>query len=303
MAYPSVPGIEILGKLGSGAFGNVFRGQWLDDLLPTAVKVLDEADDDALDRFHREANLLKALRDSPHVVDVYAWDMDAKPPWMSMELCEGSLEPWTRPGHRKPLKTVLVALAHAATGLRDLHAEGGFHRDIKPANILVARTEDGAPQIKVGDFGLARSPLVDESTITRLGHGTPSYMAPELQRYRDAAGPACDVYSLGVTGIHLLTGSTDLGSVAAVQKSRRLRELLTSMVAMDPRDRPEAGEALAEMVALIEKMSIKPRKPQTRSSRNARRRTTNGNALAGILLGALAVGAGAVALGALLDDD
>lgn len=294
---PTVPGLALAERLGKGGFGSVYRAHWEDDLLPAAVKVLHEVTDDCLDRFKREANLLRALEGSPHVVDVHAWDMDADPPWMAMELCEDSLASWM--DDRKDVKTVMVAIAHAASGLADLHEEGGFHRDVKPANLLVGRASNGAPVIKIGDFGLARSPLVDESTLTRLGHGTPAFIAPEMQRYRDAAGPPCDVYSLGVSALCLITGTTNLDHVKRLPLG--LQPLISEMVAMDPRNRPSAEQALSRLQQLIRRASVKPRKPKPKRRRRIQPQDVGAGALAGILLGALAIG-GAL-LGAGLYDE
>jgi hypothetical protein len=101
---------------------------------------------------------------------------------------------------------VAFALSNAAAGLSQIHEAGGFHRDIKPDNLLIAQSDDGTKIIKVGDFGLARVPKTAGHPMTRSVWGTDGYMAPELFTGNEFTR-ACDVYSLGVTGLELLTGS------------------------------------------------------------------------------------------------
>ena len=201
---------EIVGPLGAGGMGEVYRASDVRLGRDVAIKVLPERflkDRQALARFERETRALAALS-HPNVLAIF--DVGASGPvgYAVTELLEGEtlrihIErapiPWRR--------AVEIAVA-IADGLAAAHAKGLTHRDLKPENVYV--TSDGG--VKILDFGLARSDVAAaaEATIsaaTEVGTvmGTPGYMSPEQVR-GERAGPSTDIFSLGCVLYEMIAG-------------------------------------------------------------------------------------------------
>lgn len=180
-----------------------------------AIKVLKAPNDENLQRFYREARILREQIHNPYVVDILEWGFEGHPAYIVMEFCAGgSLRSWV--GQGVPWWQVCDAMSNAAAGLAEIHKVAGFHRDIKPDNLLLASLP-GQPQIvKLGDFGLARNPHPSSGPVTMSPWGTRGYTAPELA-LGVSFSQRCDVYSLGVTAIELLTGTIDTSSIARRQ--------------------------------------------------------------------------------------
>jgi len=200
------PGYEILGELGRGAMGVVFkaRQRGLDRLV--ALKVIrawQYADKDIADRFRAEA-LAIARFQHPNLISVFEIGEYQGQGFLALEFAPGgSLQQRLAAAPLEPRRAaeLVESLAH---GLHYAHQRGIVHRDLKPANVVL--TEDGVP--KVTDFGLAKL-LETDSGLTRTGDilGTPSYMAPEQARGRSGEiSPATDVYALGAILYEILTG-------------------------------------------------------------------------------------------------
>jgi serine/threonine-protein kinase len=192
--------------------GDVFLARAVTADRLVAMKFLRFPGDPGLfDRFLLELQVLARL-DHPNVVRVLAHDFLRADPFFTMEYLEaGSLSEQLKKrlegggGPFAPDEAVRIARAVAAA-LAAAHALDSpiIHRDLKPSNLLLAA--DGTP--KVADFGLAKClDEVDPLTLQSGGLGTPSYMPPEqLSRRYGALGPWSDVYGLGATLYHLLTG-------------------------------------------------------------------------------------------------
>ncbi len=203
---PTVPGYEILGELGRGGMGVVYKALHVKLHRLVALKMIlagSHARADDLARFSTEAEAVAGLP-HPNIVQIYDIGEQAGLPYFSLEFVEGgSLEtrldgtPWQAPRAAQLVETLARAM-HAA------HQCGIIHRDLKPANVLL--TADGTP--KITDFGLAKR-LDQDAGQTRTGTimGTPSYMAPEQAGGAKAGiGPAADTYALGAVLYELLTG-------------------------------------------------------------------------------------------------
>lgn len=134
----------------------------------------------------------------------------------------------------------MLVIQNCAAGLRDVHKLGGIHRDVKPPNMFLEKVPEGL-RVKLGDFGFGRIPYpFTNGDITRHACGTPDYIAPEL--YIDGAEftPACDIYSLGITGIELITGNRNPESIKAYWINNDVKALLLKMTSFNPQIRPTA---------------------------------------------------------------
>lgn len=233
-------------RLGQGSFGEVWLAESGDRLV--AVKRLLHAVPEHLERFAREARILWQQKGNDHVVKLIDHDLNATPPFLVMEYCEeGSLRKWVE--LKRGWRYAAGALWHVVAGLKDIHADGGFHRDIKPENLLVTR-RDGRFWIKVGDFGVARTPATS-TNMTVSAQGTRGYMAPEIVEGCDFHAGA-DVFSLGVVGIELVTGVRAVASLEKADAPDAFKALLRRMVSANPADRPTLAQIDAELRALMQ---------------------------------------------------
>jgi len=203
---PVVPGYEILGELGRGGMGVVYRARQVQANREVALKMILGGDTAAADdrtRFRTEAVAVARLQ-HPHIVAVYDVGEHAGRPFFSMELCPGgSLSRRLADTQMSP--TVAAELIRKiARGVEAAHAAGVIHRDLKPGNILL--TADGEP--KVADFGCAKVSGPDGRSVTSTGAviGTPSYMAPEQASGVARVAAPADVYALGAILYECLTG-------------------------------------------------------------------------------------------------
>jgi WD40 repeat protein/tRNA A-37 threonylcarbamoyl transferase component Bud32 len=220
---PTIPGYEILGILGRGGMGVVYKARHLALNRMVALKMIlagEHALDEERVRFLAEAEVVARLQ-HPHIVQVFEVGEADGRPYCALELVEGGnlasqLARAPLPPTEAARLVELVARAmHAA------HTGGVVHRDLKPANVLLAA--DGSP--KITDFGLARL-LDSDSGQTRSGQvlGTPSYIAPEQAAGQGrAAGPAADVYALGAILYECLTGRPPFRGSTALETLDQVR--------------------------------------------------------------------------------
>ena len=201
-----VSGYEILGELGRGGMGVVYkaRDQKLNRVV--ALKMIlsgSHASDEDMRRFQTEAEAVARMQ-HPNIVQIYEVAEHEGTPFLALEFAEGgSLEQQISgtPQNARQSAELTETLARA---IQAAHEEEIIHRDLKPANILL--TAEGDP--KITDFGLAKR-MDDDSNQTKTGSllGTPSYMAPEqVSGNRQDLGPSADIYALGAILYHLLTG-------------------------------------------------------------------------------------------------
>jgi serine/threonine protein kinase len=172
-----------------------------------AMKLLNSpSSPTAFDRFLVEARSLARL-DHPNIVKVITVETNWREPFLTMEYADGgTLADFTQPDNLLPPDEAARFIVSAAEAVATAHAAGILHRDIKPSNILLHKGPSLQP--KVTDFGLAKRTDRDDG-LTRSSDplGTPRYMSPEAAAGRFAdVGPPSDVYGLGATLYHLLTG-------------------------------------------------------------------------------------------------
>jgi hypothetical protein len=201
----TVPGYEILGELGRGGMGVVYKARQTSLGRFVALKMIlagAHAGPTQLARFRLEAEAAAQLQ-HPNIVHVHECGEHNGCPYYSLEYVEGRCLRDVIPEYEQPARAAAL-VEQLARAVAYAHERGILHRDLKPANILL--TADGTP--KITDFGLAKR-LDEEQERTRTGDilGTPVYMAPEQAAGKTRAiGPAVDIYALGAILYELLTG-------------------------------------------------------------------------------------------------
>ena len=208
---------RILRKLGSGGMGAVYLAED-DRARPVALKILPRqiAKDPAqMERFRREGEAMAKLNHA-NIVRAFSLGEIRGRPFIVMEYCEGeSLDRRLRRDERIRSPEAVRILIQVACALQYAHARDIVHRDIKPGNIMLTP----AGEAKLLDLGLSKRLGLPDTTVTQTGQfmGTPCYIAPEqAQGDRDLDGRA-DVYSLGATFFHLVTGCAPYAGQTAVE--------------------------------------------------------------------------------------
>jgi serine/threonine protein kinase len=234
---PVVPGYEILGELGRGGMGVVYKARQLALHRTVALKMVRNRANTGpkdLARFRAEAAVIARLR-HPNIVQVYDVGEAAGRPYFVLEFVAGGSLAEHLPGTPQPARLAAQIIETLARAVHAAHASGVIHRDLKPANILLQRkfetpnpqSEKGGSEAisdwglgigdfspKVTDFGVAKwaegvagAPDLCVSTAPGEILGTPHYMAPEQAMVRrQPVGPAVDTYALGAILYELLTG-------------------------------------------------------------------------------------------------
>jgi hypothetical protein len=244
-------------ELGSGGFGNVFRGHHALMHRPVAVKVLSPlADRRAVARFEREVQLTCQLT-HPNTIALY--DYGHTPEglfYYAMEYLEGlSLAELIEKYGAQPEGRVIHILRQVCGSLAEAHSKGLVHRDIKPHNILLTNRGGIADFVKVLDFGLVKArDLPDQVQITGANAtlGTPLYMAPEAVRSPSRVDASSDIYSLGAVAYELLTGQTVFcGATVGEVMVRQVQELPEKP--SDRMKRPVSADFEALLMKCLEK--------------------------------------------------
>ena len=199
---------EILGELGRGAMGVVYRA--MDPVIgrTVAVKTIRLSEEgtgltrpELLARFQTEARAAGLLT-HPNIVVVYDAGEENGLYFITMELVEGkSLQALLDAGHAFPVPRVIRIMEQTCSALQFAHERNIVHRDVKPANLMLTADDT----VKVTDFGTAK--ILQFGTVQQTAHvmGTPSYMSPEQVKGRPVDGRS-DIFSIGVMLYEMLTG-------------------------------------------------------------------------------------------------
>ena len=243
---------EILEELGAGGMGKVYRARDLTLERLVALKTLAHRlsqDTSFVQRFLKEARAAARLN-HPNIVQIYDFGCVDSVYYLAMEFVDGhSLGTYLKRGHFSEAESIQI-IRHACRALSVAHADGIVHRDIKPDNLMLTSRGD----VKLVDLGIAKR-IDEDQSLTQTGQavGTPHYISPEQIRGQKDVDARADVYSLGATLYHLVTGHTPYsGASGPIVMSMHLVEPLP-----DPR-RFEAG--LSEGICrVIRRMMAKDR--------------------------------------------
>ncbi|MFL6213779.1 MAG: serine/threonine-protein kinase [Blastocatellia bacterium] len=233
---------RILGQIGAGAMGAVYKAEEIQTRRLAAIKLLApdrRGDAESIARFQREARMASRISHPNAVRTFDAGTTEDGSAYIAMEYVEG--EPLSRiikAAAPLPLERVIAITWQAAAALHSGHELNVIHRDFKPDNVLLCRQPDGADTVKVLDFGLAKPTAVDPQfqELTQLGYvvGTPQYISPE-QVKNEPVSARSDLYSLAIVVYEMLTGGLPFaGKTSQRQMFNRLLEEPMAMSVVNP---------------------------------------------------------------------
>jgi TolB-like protein/Flp pilus assembly protein TadD len=250
---------EVVGLLGSGGMGEVYRARDPRLEREVAIKILPDkiADPKRLSRFEREARAAGALN-HPNVLAVYDIGTHQGAPYVVSELLEGQTLKVRLEGGALPVSKAIDHALPIAHGLAAAHDKGIVHRDLKPDNVFV--TEDG--RVKILDFGLAKlarpGPLVledertaNEATESGMVLGTVGYMSPEQVR-GEVVDHRSDIFSFGAVLYEMLSGRR------AFRRDSRV-ETMNAILKEDPPELSGTGRAISPGLARIVQRCLEKR--------------------------------------------
>lgn len=237
---------RILDRLGEGGMGVVYLAEQQKLSRNVALKVLPFRSDfqsDVLQRFQREARAAAQLK-HPNIVQVYDIGCDRDTHFIVMEYVAGDTlaQLIRRQGSFSAAQSVPL-IRQAAEGLAHAHQHGVIHRDIKPSNLMMeGRT------LKILDLGLARLETDEQLTGDRSVMGTLDYMSPEQCEGTRHVDQRSDLYSLGCTWFHLLSGSAPFADRRGTAKLLgHMADLLPSITDVAPDTPPAVVKVLAKL--------------------------------------------------------
>jgi serine/threonine-protein kinase len=266
-----IPGYKILGKLGQGAMATVFKARQLSLDRLVAIKVLPRkftTSTQFIERFYAEGRAAAQLN-HPNIVQAYDVGQAGEYHYFVMEYVEGRTVYDDIVKHKRcPQDEAIDIVIQIAEALHHAHQKGLIHRDVKPKNIML--TKEGVA--KLADMGLARGISDKEAAEAEQGKafGTPYYISPEQIRGEINIGPPTDIYSLGATLYHMVTGAVpfDGKNPSAVMHahlkqplnapdhvnpklSAGISEVIEMMMAKSPKDRYQTcADLLADLRAV-----------------------------------------------------
>lgn len=268
-----IPGYRILKRLGSGAMATVYLARQLSLDRPVAIKVLPKKfsnDPKFIERFYKEGRAAARLNDQ-HIVQAYDVAQAGENHYFVMEFVDGeTLHDRLVRQKRLPEAEAIAIVRQVALALKHAHAQGFIHRDIKPKNIMISKSG----VVKLADLGLARAVTDKEAAEAEAGkaYGTPYYISPEQVRGAVDIGPPADIYGLGATFYHMVTGRLPFeGKSPSEVMHKHLKaalvppdhvnpklsggvaQVIEMMLAKNPRDRYHGASELLEDLDAVSK--------------------------------------------------
>ena len=226
-AVHQIPGYKILGKIGAGAMAFVYKAKQLSLNRTVAIKVLPRRfteNPEYVQRFYKEGQAAGKLN-HPNIVQAIDVGEAGGYHYFVMEYVEGKTiadDIAEGPFGEKEAIEIIIQVAHA---LIHAHSHGLVHRDVKPKNIMI--NQQGV--VKLADMGLARETTDIEAAQSEAGkaYGTPYYIAPEQIRGKIDIDGRADIYGLGATFYHMVTGQVPFtGDDSSEIMKKHLREKL-----------------------------------------------------------------------------
>ncbi|MHC5058515.1 MAG: serine/threonine-protein kinase [Planctomycetota bacterium] len=274
---------ELIAKVGKGGMGSVFKARRISTGETVAFKALPPSfakQENLVARFKREVRILLGLKHE-NIIQGFDSGSIGNLHYLAMEYVDGRpVSEQLAREKRLPRERVIEIMASVARALAYAHSEGLIHRDVKPDNILIR--SDGV--VKLCDLGLAREQADIGFTMIGAKLGTPKYMSPEQVEGVKTIDGRADVYSLGATAYHLLTGevphSAPTGTMimraqlfGTIQPVRQvlpdadpvLAAVIEHCLAKDPDDR---YQTMDELVSDLERVAA-GKAPKLRSAKTA----------------------------------
>ena len=254
-----VGGCRVIEKLGQGGMGSVYRAQHVETDKEVALKLIvadaDETDKTAVQRFVREARSGKKLA-HPNIVQLYDAGENENVYYIVMEFVKGqSIDEILQKEGKFGLIQAFDVAIQIARALSHAYEQKVIHRDIKPDNIII--TSDGI--VKLADLGLAKS-LADPAAagVTQSGMflGTLDYMPPEQATDAKNVDHRADIYSLGATLFHMVTGKSPYQGFTPVQV---IRKMMTEEIRSPKELRPSLPEPVCKVI-----LKMMRRRPEER---------------------------------------
>jgi serine/threonine-protein kinase len=247
----AIAGYKVLDKLGAGAMATVFKARQLSLDRLVAIKILPRkfsANAQFIERFYAEGRAAAQLN-HPNIVQAYDVGKSGEFHYFVMEYVEGATvyDAISAAKRFKEAEAIDIAIA-TAEALEHAHKKGLVHRDVKPKNIMLS--SQGI--VKLADLGLARAIDDKEAAMAEAGkaYGTPYYISPEQIRGEVNVGPQADIYSLGATVYHMLTGNVPFnGKNPAEVMQKHLKAPLVPPDHVNPKLSAGISEVVERMMA------------------------------------------------------
>lgn len=266
-----LPGYQVIGKLGAGAMATVFKAKQISLDRMVAIKVLPRKfsnNPQFIERFYAEGRAAAQLN-HPNIVQAFDVAKSGEFHYFVMEYVEGETvhDAIVRDKRYKEAEALDIIIM-VADALHHAHEKGLIHRDVKPKNIMITPNDVA----KLADLGLARAIDDKDAALAEKGkaYGTPYYISPEQIRGEVNVGPQADIYSLGATLYHMVTGNVPFNGknpTEVMQKhlkaplvppdhvnpklSTGISEIIEMMTAKDRKDRyKDCGDLLVDLRAV-----------------------------------------------------
>jgi serine/threonine-protein kinase len=252
-----IPGYKIRRKVGSGAMATVFLAHQVSLDRSVAIKVLPKKFSDNksfIERFYQEGRSVAKLN-HPNIVAAFDVGKAGEHHFFVMEYVDGpTVYDLITKKKRVPEAEAIDVIRQTALALQHAHERGFIHRDIKPKNIMV--DQDGV--VKLADLGLARALSDKDAAQAEAGraYGTPYYISPEQIRGDVKIGPGADLYGLGATFYHMVTGRVPF---SGKNPSEVMHKHLKSELAPPDHRNPELSGGCAQVIEMMMAKSPKDR--------------------------------------------